>query len=241
VGAGWAFAFDALTFLVSAFFLLQMRPRARGERTGAAASVLGELRDGWGEFRAHAWVWGTVAIFSVLLLVSLAPYFVLGPTVAEEVYGDRAVYGLLSAALGAGTIAGALIGFRWRPARPLLAGLVLNLGWPLAVALFAVGLPEPLIAVVFVLCGIGLSLFGIWWHTSLAHNIPPHALSRVSSYDWMGSLALLPLGYLLAGPAGEALGNAEVLIAGGLIGTGVAALGLAIPDVWRLRAITSGG
>jgi MFS family permease len=240
VGAGWAFAFDAATFLVSALFLLQMRPRARGERV-PAASVVAELRDGWGEFRAHAWVWGTVAIFSVLLLVALAPYFVLGPTVAEEVYGDRAVYGVLAAALGAGTIAGALIGFRWRPARPLLAGLVLNLAWPLAVALFAVGLPEPLIAAVFVLSGVGLSLFGIWWHTSLAHNIPPHALSRVSSYDWMGSLALLPLGYVLSGPVGEAVGNTEVLIAGGLLGTAVAALGLAIPDVWRLRAITSGG
>jgi predicted MFS family arabinose efflux permease len=240
VGAGWAFAFDAATFLVSAMFLVQMRPRPRGERA-PAASVAAELRDGWGEFRAHAWVWGTVAIFSVLLLVALAPYFVLGPTVAEEVYGDRAVYGLLSAALGVGTIAGALIGFRWRPARPLLAGLVLNLGWPLAVALFAVGLPEPVIAVIFVLCGVGLSLFGIWWHTALAHNIPPHALSRVSSYDWMGSLALLPVGYVLAGPIGEAVGNTEVLIAGGLIGTVVAAVGLAIPDVWRLRAVTGGG
>ena len=46
VGAGWAFAFDAATFLVSAFFLVRMRPRARGERA-AAASVLTELRAGW--------------------------------------------------------------------------------------------------------------------------------------------------------------------------------------------------
>jgi hypothetical protein len=240
VGAGWAFAFDAATFVVSALFLLRMRPRARGDRL-AATSVLAELRDGWGAFRAHAWVWGTVAIFSVLLLVALAPYFVLGPTVAEEVYGDRAIYGVLAAALGVGSIAGALIGFRWRPRRPLLAGLVLNLGWPLAVALFAVGLPKPLIAAVFVLSGIGLSLFGIWWHTSLAHNIPPHAQSRVISYVWMGSLALLPLGYVLAGPIGAALGNTEVLIAGGALGTAVAALGLAIPDVWRLRAVTGAG
>jgi predicted MFS family arabinose efflux permease len=240
VGAGWAFAFDAATFVVSALYLMRLRPRVRGERA-AAAPLLAELRDGWGAFRAHTWVWGTVAIFSVLLLVALAPYFVLGPTVAEEVYGSRAVYGVLSAALGVGTIAGALIGFRWRPQRPLLAGLVLNLAWPLSVALFAAGLPEPLIAFVFVLSGAGFSLFGIWWHTSLAQNIPPHALSRVSSYDWMGSLSLLPLGYVLAGPIGEAVGNSEVLVAGGLLGTAVAALGLAIPDVWRLRALTGAG
>ena len=37
---------------------------------------------------------------------------------------------------------------------------------------------------------------------------------RVSAYDWMISLSLLPLGYLLAGPLGEALGAQAVLAAG---------------------------
>jgi hypothetical protein len=127
-----------------------------------------------------------------------------------------------------------------RSAHP--ASLLLNLGWPLAVALLAVGLPELLIAVVSVLSGIRLSLFGIWWHTSLAHNIPPHALSRVSSYDWTGSFAPCSRWVTCSpGPIGEAAGNTEVLIAGGLLGTAVAALGLAIPDVWRLRAVTRAG
>ena len=49
-------------------------------------------------------------------------------------------------------------------------------------------------------------LFGIWWETALAERVPPHMLSRVTAYDWMGSLALLPIGYVLAGPLGEALG-----------------------------------
>ena len=90
------------------------------------------------------------------------------------------------------------------------------------------------------LAGAGLSLFDVWWQTALAQRIPPHALSRVSSYDWMGSLALLPLGYLLAGPIGEAIGPAEVLIVGGAVGVAIAALGFAIPDVWRLRALPTG-
>ena len=42
-------------------------------------------------------------------------------------------------------------------------------------------------------------------------------LSRVTSYDWMGSLALLPLGYVLAGPLGEKFGATEVLIGGSLL------------------------
>ena len=89
----------------------------------------------------------------------------------------------------------------------------------------------------FAASGAGLALFDVWWQTALAQRVPPHALSRVSSYDWMGSLALLPFGYLLAGPLGEEFGNVEVLVAGGVIGFGLALLAFAIPDVWRLRAL----
>jgi MFS family permease len=240
VGAGWAFAFDAATFLVSAAFLVRLRPRRRGEMA-PAATVLVELRVGWAEFRSRPWVWATVAIFCVMVLVAFAPYTVLGPTVAKDVYGGTGAYGTLAAALGLGTIAGALIGFRWRPERPLLAAFVVNLAWPVAIALFAVGVPLGLLAVVFVVSGAGLALFDVWWLTALAQRIPPHALSRVSSYDWMGSLALLPLGYLLAGPLGEALGNVDVVVAGGVLAFAVALLGFAIPDVWRLRALEAQG
>ena len=133
IGAGWAFALDAATFLVSAAFVIRVRPRRRGE-VRPRSSVLIDLREGWTEFRARAWVWGTVAIFSFLLIFALAPYFVLGATVAEDVYGWRGFYGVLASALGAGTIAGAVIAMRWRPRRPMLAAFAMNLGWPAAIA-----------------------------------------------------------------------------------------------------------
>jgi MFS family permease len=238
IGAGWAFALDAATFVVSAAFLIRVKPRRRGEVV-PQGTMLAELRAGWNEFRARTWVWATVAIFCFMLIFAFGPYVVLGPTVAEEVYGSRGFYGVLAAALGAGTIAGAVIGFRWRPRRPLLAAFALNLGWPAVIALFAAGAPRGLLIACFVLAGAGLSLFDVWWQTALAQRIPANALSRVSSYDWMGSLALLPLGYLLAGPIGEAIGPAEVLIVGGAVGVAISALGLAIPDVWRLRALST--
>ena len=240
VGAGWAFALDAATFVVSALFLIRLRPRPRGEAP-QHGSVLTEMRAGWTEFRARPWVWGTVAIFSFMLIFAFGPYTVLGPTVAEDGYGGTGFYGVLAAALGAGTIAGALIGLRWRPERPLLAAFVCNLPWPAAIALFAAGAPRTFLVAFFVLAGVGLSLFDVWWQTALAQRIPPHALSRVSSYDWMGSLALLPLGYLLAGPVGEALGAPEVLLVGGALAVGISALGFAIPDVWRLRRLSAAG
>jgi MFS family permease len=238
VGAGWAFAIDAATFIVSAAFLIQVKPRKRGVVT-QQGTMLTELRGGWKEFRTRPWVWGTVAIFCFMLIFAFGPYVVLGPTVSEDVYGSKGFYGVLAAALGAGTIVGAVIGFRWRPQRPLLAAFAVNLPWPAVISLFALGAPRGLLIASFVLAGAGLSLFDVWWQTALAQRIPPHALSRVSSYDWMGSLALLPLGYLLAGPIGEAVGPAEVLIVGGAVGVAISALGFAIPDVWRLRALSS--
>jgi MFS family permease len=236
VGAGWAFVLDAATFLVSAAALARLRPRSRGV-TATAAPLMAELRAGWSEFTSRAWLWGVVGLFSIMLLVALAPYFVLGATVAEDLYGSRALFGTLVAAMGAGTILGASIGFHWRPERPMFAAMVVNLPWTAAITLFAAGAPRGLVIAAFFVAGTGFSLFQVLWHTALAQRIPPHALSRVSSYDWLGSLALLPVGYLLAGPLGEAFGAADVLAVGATLGFALAVAGLAIPDVRRLRAL----
>ena len=200
-------------------------------RTG----VLGELRDGFDAVRERVWVWATVAAFSVTLLAGMAPLLTLGATIADEAYGDTAVYGIMQAFFGGGTLTGALIAARSRPARPMRAAMLGALVWPLAFGAFALGVPEPVLYMVTVASGIGVGLFGVWWETALAERIPPQLLSRVSSFDWMGSLALLPLGFLLAGPAAEAFGAVEVLIVGGLAATLVQIAGLVTPGVWRLQ------
>ena len=43
-----------------------------------------------------------MAIFCFLLIFAFAPYIVLGPTVAEEVYGGAGFYGVLAARDGRG-------------------------------------------------------------------------------------------------------------------------------------------
>jgi MFS family permease len=236
LGAGWAFAIDAATFLVSAFFLARVRPRARGAAP-ARQTVLAEMREGYAEVRSRAWIWVTVVAFAVALLLSFGPWTTLGPTIAEEEYGSTGVFGLLAAAMGAGTMLGAVLGFRWRPLHPMRAGFVWTLPWPAVTAAFALGAPLLLLVPLFAAAGVGLSLFGIWWDTALAERVPPHTLSRVSAYDWMGSLALLPVGYLLAGPLGEALGSGLVLGVGSVLATLVLAGGLAVRETWTLRRL----
>jgi MFS family permease len=236
VGPGFAFAIDAATFLVSAAFLVRLRPRARGA-PAVRTTMLAELREGWAEVRSRTWVWVIIVSFSLALLTSFGPWMTLGPTVSEELFDTRAVYGILAAAFGAGTIAGALIGFRWRPRHPMRAGMLLSLPWPAAAACFALGLPVWLLVAAYLVAGCGLMLFGIWWETALAERVPPQYLSRVTAYDWMGSLALLPLSYVLAGPLGEALGAVEVLVAGSVIAIAALAASLPVKDVWRLKRV----
>lgn len=225
VGGAAAFGVDAATFVLSAVLLSRVRGRDRGP-AGARASVARELAEGWRAVRERAWVWATVLAFSLALLTALAPFFVLGAAVARELYGTEAVYGLANAAWGVGTVSGAVAGARWRPRRPMHAAVLGAIPWPACIAVFALGPPLPVLYVAMAGAGLGVGLFAVWWETALAQRIPPHLLSRVSAWDWMGSLLLLPLGYVLAGPLAGAYGGPRLLVVGGLVGTAVMALAL---------------
>ena len=188
--------------------------------------MLKQLRNGWREVRSRAWVWATIAGFSGAVLFVYAPWYALAPGIARDTYGSAGVFGLLESLAGLGAVVGAVLGLRWRPARPLFAGLLLILGWPVMAGSFALHAPEEFVAVCAFATGFGFALMVIWWETALARHIPAGALSRVSSYDWMGSLALLPLGYALAGPLAASLGARHVLLVGSVVGLGMLGLTL---------------
>ena len=140
LGAGWAFAVDALTFVVSALLLSRVRPRSRGERA-ERQPLRAELAIGWRELRSRQWAWVVIAATSLALLLALAPFVTLGPTVAEEEYGSVGTYGALMVALGAGTVIGSLVGLRWRPRYPIRFAMAWGTIWPPAIAIFALGPP----------------------------------------------------------------------------------------------------
>jgi MFS family permease len=251
-GAGWAFALDAATFLASAALLLRVRPRRRNGATMSGELTAGEelaparegvwegIRAGAREVRSRVWVWATLASFSLGLFFGLAPWFVLGPLVARQQYGHVSVYGIVEAALGFGTILGSLAGVAWRPRFPMRMAMLMILLWPLTSILYALGLTLVLVIPATVIAGAGIALFEIWWLTALAERIPPEALSRVSSFDWMISFALLPLGYILAGPLAESLGAVEVLITGSALAFVAFALGLLPHETRMLERLREG-
>ncbi len=254
-GAGWAFALDAATFLLSAAFLTGVRPRTRsavvavGEAMGGSPDSAAEaaregvwesIRAGAREVRARVWVWATLASFSLGLFFGVAPWFVLGPLVARQQYGHVSVYGIVEAALGFGTILGSFAGIAWRPRFLMRLAMLVILLWPLSSILYALGLTLALVIPTTVIAGAGFALFEIWWLTALAERIPPQALSRVSSFDWMISFALLPLGFILAGPLAEQLGAVEVLIGGSALAWVALALGVLPRETRMLERLREG-
>lgn len=219
--AGVAFALDAATFALSALLLTRVRPgrRTAGHEPGqpGPTTVLAELRGGWGEVRSRPWVWVTIAAFAGAVLCAYAPWYALAPGVARDVYGSASRFGVLESVAGGGALLGAMLGLRWRPRRPMIVGLLLTVPWTVQSIAFALGAPLAAVIALAFAAGLGFALFEIWWETALARHIPPAALSRVSSYDWMGSLALLPVGFALSGPVATALGARAVLGVGAVL------------------------
>jgi MFS family permease len=179
-------------------------------------------------------VWITISVFTGAVLCVYAPWYALAPVISRDLYGGVGVFGLLESVAGVGAVVGAVAGVRWRPRRPLRAGMLLVLAWPVMAGLFALGSSLAVVVLCSFMTGFGFSLLMIWWETALARHIPPSALSRVSAWDWMGSLALLPLGYLVAGPLAEIFGAPLVLGVGSAIGLALLAGALASRSVREL-------
>ncbi|WP_151482871.1 MFS transporter [Streptomyces albicerus] len=237
VGPGWVLAVDAVAFAVAgalrAFLDVSHIP-AREPGGG----MLTDLRDGWREVVGRPWLWSIVAQFSVVVAVVGAAEAVYGPLVARDSLGGPGPWGLALAAFGAGTVGGALLMMRWKPRRLLLAGTLCVFPLALPSAALAVPVPVgPLCAVMFV-TGAAIEVFGVSWMTALHQEIPEDKLSRVSAYDWFGSIAMVPLATALAGPAESAFGRAASLWGCAVLVVVVTAAVLCVPDVRNLTRHT---
>jgi len=232
-GPGWAFAFDAGTYLVSALILARMR--LEGRLAIEERNFLRELTEGWSEFRARTWVWVIALASSVGNLVWTGASGVLAPLVAKESLGGAGAFGAIIAGESTGLLIGGLLALRFRPQRPLLVGTLALVGMPIFLGALAVPLPLPLVVLAAVPAGIGLELFNVFWVTSMQQHIPPERLARVTSYDALGSFVLIPAGYTLAGPAADSFGLSAALWGAAGVTTATALGVLLSADVRNLR------
>jgi MFS family permease len=234
-GPGAAVALDAMSFALSAALLIRIG-ETRVAAAAGAGSILAELQAGWAEFSSRTWLWVLVGEFALLNMVVFGPFEVIGANIAHETLGGAGAWSAILAAFGAGQVLGVVAALRWRPGRPLLAAALLVLAWvPLLLALAG---PAPLWAIMAAAAttGGGWLVLTAIWESTLQARIPQAQLSRVSSYDWLGSTALMPVGLILAAPVEAAIGARTTLLVSAAATLVATAAVCAVPGVRRMRA-----
>jgi MFS family permease len=223
LGPGWALAIDAATFAVSAMFLVGLRLPAHVAREGG--SFIADLREGWGVFTSLTWVWVFVLGAGIGNMLWGA-WSTLGPVIAEQDLGGAAVWGTVLGAMGIGALVGALIAVRVNPRRPLVLAAGTYALFVAPLALLAARAPVPVLAAGAVVGGAAMMLGNSVWESALMRHVPHESLSRVSAYDWFGSLAFQPLGLAIWGPIAAVIGLSPAVwvAAGGLLATNGALL-----------------
>ncbi|MER5757530.1 MFS transporter [Streptomyces sp. NPDC002088] len=232
VGAGWALALNAASFVVSAALTAQLRVVARPRKK---ASGWTDLREGWQEFASRQWLWVVVAQYAVVVAALNANVGVLGPLTAKQHLGGVRAWSVIVAAQAAGTIAGAGLAVRVRVDRPIFVAVLCTFPAAVPIALLSTEAPVWLIAAAMFGAGISSDVFNVLWATTIHREIPDRVLSRVSSYDWFGSLAFAPLGLLVAGPIAAAVGTSRALAGCAALVVLATAVALLSPQVRTLR------
>lgn len=233
LGAGWALALNAASFLLSALFLRGLRLTARPR---AVSSGWADLRDGWREFASRQWLWVVVVQYSLVMAGLTATLGVLGPLVARAQLGGARSWSLVVAAQALGMLAGAGFSARLRVRRPILVAVLVTFPSAVPVALLAVRGPLWAICGAMFCTGVAADVFAVLWVTTMQREIPDEVLSRVSSYDAFGSLAFAPLGLLVAGPVAAAVGTGPALMGCAALVVLSTAAALFSPQVRSLRA-----
>jgi hypothetical protein len=83
--------------------------------------------------------------------------------------------------------------------------------------------------------GVAIEVFAVGWMLALHQEIPEDRMSRVSAYDWLGSVSLTPVATALAGPAALAFGRTQAMWGSAVLILLLTGAVLLLPDVRRLE------
>lgn len=234
IGEGYCFLIDGVSYGAVIVSLLLMRlgtPAARAE----PKRLIEELADGW------RYVWHSVPIRSILLLLALfslfgMPYTVLMPVFATHVlHGNAGTLGNLMAVTGIGALIGAVALASRRS--------VLGLGKiiPISAGLFGAALIGFSFSRLlwFSMCLLVVTGFGMMRHLAASNTILQTILEeekrgRVMSFYAMAFQGMAPFGSLIAGALAEKIGAPEtVMMSGAVCLAGALMFARALPRLRR--------
>jgi hypothetical protein len=232
LGAGWAFIADAVTFLFSALMIAMMHTRKVDRSQEEPSSLWSDMRQGLAFVRRTRWLI-IVFIASVLSLFAVwGPWETLMPFIVRNDLGAGATgLGIVYAAGGLGAIAVAFtLGQRGR--LPRRAMTFIYLAWAVAMlstAGFGVVIQLWQAMVIALVAEASIAGLIVVWYTVLQRLVPPELLGRVTSLDWMITIAGVPLSFAAVGPLADAVGADTTMIIAGVVGGSVTIAAMFIP------------
>lgn len=235
-GASWALLMNAWSFMLSAVLIGLARLRGRVQ-TGT--SFVGDLRRGAREFFSRPWLWVVVVQYFFVTAASDAYLTVLGPVIARSSLSGPRSWSLITAAQSLGTIVGAAVALRLRVSRPILCAVVITPLLALSPISLSVAHSASFVIPTSFLAGIVTDVFGVLWVTTVQYEIPTEALSRVYSFDMLGSLAAVPVGIVVAGRLAETFGAHMTVFLCGVLIVLVSILAVTSPSVRSLQVTRS--
>ena len=204
-GVATTLAIDAASFFISGLLIYTFRhltPRV----TGTENSMLTDLRYGWGVFLSFKWIVNLVFAWSFIVMCWAAAENILGPLIALEHFNGAKSWSFVITAESIGLIVGSFIAIKIKVKYPLR--FLQLTSFSVTFYIFALAKPQSLLVIAFgaFLFGITLDLWGTLWNTALQRKVPRDVLSRVSSFDAMGSMMFRPIGLAIAGPLSSLFG-----------------------------------
>ena len=211
-GSTWALAIDAATFVIGGVLLFSFR-HVSAKSAPNENSMFDDLIHGWKIFISYRWIVIGVFGFSFIILAWAAGENILGPLIALEEFNGAKSWSLVLTFEGIGLVIGSIIGIRMKFKYPLRFLLIIS--FSISLYMWSMARPQSIWFIAFcaLLWGITIDLWTTIWSTAMAREVPREALSRVSSFDAMGTMLLRPVGLAIAGPLSMAIGLSNTLYA----------------------------
>lgn len=242
VGAGWAFAVNALSFVAMLVALVRMDP-SRFQESPRGRSGPGALREGLAYVRHHPRIMVTLVL--VLFIGTFGYNFpiILTAYTGHIFTGDSALYGVLNSTMAVGSVFGALIAAR---RESVTARRVEATAGAFGAVMILLSWMTPLWAFMPVLAVAGLFAvsFNAMANAMVQMEADPALRGRVMSLYFVLMMGTTPLGSLLTGWVTDTWGAPVALAASGAICVLAAAACAAASARWEQRralAATGGG
>jgi len=235
-GPAWAMLVQMTGWLIAIPILAMVRlPPPAGD---GGFSLFSDLRTGWTEFWSRSWLVAVVLAFMIMNAIHVGAWGVVGPYIAKN--DDRlgiAGWGWVVSAEGVGVLLMTLV-LMWLPLRrPLRFGMLGMSLFAIPLTMLGVHPAVVLVAIAAFLAGAGAEVFSTGWNVAMMENIPIDKLSRVSSYDMLGSFVVMPIGTLVYGWLITHADPATVLITSGILYAVIAVGTTFVPSVWRMGRV----